>query len=374
MFYSVQPENEREAYKKYLQLTGALSNLFSDSPVPYLYYRAAENLFCLAFNADNLSRSDVSADAKKGTTGIGLKTFIHGNGKSFQKVAEFNAISSKLAGKEADYVVEKLIESRNLRIHSTLTQFGLDKMIYHCVTRGNGVNSLFECNMDKIDLTNLNITSVNHCSIKFTDNINEYSFNKSKSTLFKRFSFDNPVENIDIDILPNPYEYLSYLLEERILPIETVSKKIVYLPLYAPSSSDMQPAEKSGLNQWNASGRTRNANEVYIPIPLWVHKKFPDFFPNSNDFIFELELPNGSRLQSKLCQQGGKGLMSNPNRDLGHWLLRDVLKLPEGTLVSRDIFNVANIDSAIVEKITDSHYKINFASVGQYESFKETFE
>jgi len=34
-------------------------------------------------------------------------------------------------------------------------------------------------------------------------------------------------------------------------------------------------ADKSGLNQWNARGRDRNPNEVYIPIPAEIHKNFP---------------------------------------------------------------------------------------------------
>lgn len=373
MFYSAQPEDEREVYKKYLQLTGALSSLFSDSSVPYLYYRAAENLFCLAFNADNLSRSDVSADAKKDTTGIGLKTFIHGTGRSLQKIAEFNAISHQLRGKKTDEVIEKLVKSRNLRIQSTITLFGLNNMIYHCVTRKEGINSLFECGMDEIDLSNINITAENHNSIKFTDNKNEYSFNKSKSTLFKRFNFDIPLEQVDIEIIQNPFDSLSCLFEKSTLSIEHVSKKVVYLPLYAPSSEEMQPATKSGLNQWNAGGRERNANEVYIPIPAWVHRVFPGFFPDNNDFVFELELPNGDVLKSKLCQQGGKGLMSNPNSELGRWLLRDVLQLPEDVLVSREILDLANIDSAVVEKIEDNYFKINFASVGRYERFKEMY-
>jgi hypothetical protein len=39
--------------------------LFSESSTPYLYYRSAENVYCRAFVADNLARSDVSVDAVK---------------------------------------------------------------------------------------------------------------------------------------------------------------------------------------------------------------------------------------------------------------------------------------------------------------------
>ena len=38
----------------------------------------------------------------------------------------------------------------------------------------------------------------------------------------------------------------------------------IYLLLYG---RDHTVFEKSGLNQWNAKGRVRNLNEVYIPVP-----------------------------------------------------------------------------------------------------------
>jgi hypothetical protein len=86
MFYANQTNLEKNNYKKYLRVVGGLSHLFSESKIPYLYYRVAERIFCNAFNAEDLSRSDVSADAKKKGVGIGLKTFLAGNHKTFQKV------------------------------------------------------------------------------------------------------------------------------------------------------------------------------------------------------------------------------------------------------------------------------------------------
>src|SRR5699024_10945316 len=89
-FFKNQKECERKFYIELLQVTGSLSNLFAESENPFLYYRAMENIFCKAFDANNLSRSDVSADASKDKIGIGLKTFLHQNGRTYQKVAEFN--------------------------------------------------------------------------------------------------------------------------------------------------------------------------------------------------------------------------------------------------------------------------------------------
>ena len=75
MFYLNQNNSRKKEYKRNLELIGSLSNLFSESDVPFLHYRIAETLFCKSFDAEDLSRSDLSADAKKGEIGIGIKTF-----------------------------------------------------------------------------------------------------------------------------------------------------------------------------------------------------------------------------------------------------------------------------------------------------------
>ena len=146
------------------------------------------------------------------------------------------------------------------------------------------------------------------------------------------------------------------------------------MPLYATSSKDLEPGVASGVNQWNAGGRDRNQDELYIPVPAWIHKKFEGFFPNNNDDKFELELPNGTVLNAKMCQAGQKGLMSNPNKALGKWVLRDVLKVPVGTLVDRKYLDMIGIDSVIVFKISKTKYKIDFASTGKFEEFKRDIE
>ena len=81
-FFHKQLNLQQELYIELLQITGALSNLFAESKTPFLYYRTMENIFCKSFDADNLSRSDVSADAGKGKVGIGLKTFLHQIGRA----------------------------------------------------------------------------------------------------------------------------------------------------------------------------------------------------------------------------------------------------------------------------------------------------
>lgn len=87
---------------------------------PFLYYRAMENIFCKAFNADNLSRSDVSADAGKDGIGIGLKTFLQNNGSTFQKIAEFNKESYLFRTLTGLELIKKVSQMRNERIKSIM--------------------------------------------------------------------------------------------------------------------------------------------------------------------------------------------------------------------------------------------------------------
>ncbi|SHH69047.1 hypothetical protein SAMN02745135_01693, partial [Caloranaerobacter azorensis DSM 13643] len=99
MFLELQEKDRQKIYAEMLKSIGALSRLFSESSTPYLAYRVVENIFCMAFQADNLSRSDCSADAAKNGIGFGIKTFLNGNGRTLQKVAEFNKDANLFKGK-----------------------------------------------------------------------------------------------------------------------------------------------------------------------------------------------------------------------------------------------------------------------------------
>ena len=61
-----------------------------------------------------------SYDATKGKMGIGLKTFLNNNGRTFQKVAEFNNDSDKIRSfKNVEDIVHTVAELRNKRINVT---------------------------------------------------------------------------------------------------------------------------------------------------------------------------------------------------------------------------------------------------------------
>lgn len=320
-FYCNQPLIQVAKYKEYLSIVGSLSKLFSDSPSPYLYYRVAEKMFCKAFLANDLSRADVSYDACKYRIGIALKTFLRNNDNSLQKIAEFNKDIGSYSNKN---IAEKI-----------------------------------------------KILKANTSSILFEDGSYEYSFSLSKSTLMKRFLTKKFIDEFEIKILEEPLDELYSLINSKNLLLQKAKYlDTIYLPLYG---SKGKVYNNSGLNQWNAKGRLRDKDEIYIPIPKRFYKYNPNFFPNK-DIIFSLNLPNGKTIKAKICQDNNKALMSNPNKDLGKWLLRDVLKLKEGELVTDDLLNTYGIDSVRVDKISQEEYDINFSKQGSFEEFINKFE
>ena len=367
MFFVNQTKDETQKYIEYLRLVGCLSNLFSESKVPYLYYRVAEKIFCEAFHAEDLSRSDVSADAKKDSLGIGLKTFIAGNNKTLQKVAEFNADRNLYAKLEPKSLISKVSELRNNRIDFTEKTHNLESSIYHCVLRDSGTFKIFEEQMDKINIRNIRNIKAEKSSITFNDGIHEYSFLLSKSTLTKRFKTDNILLDFDVDMLEDPLLVLQECLSEKKEIISPQSPVLphIYLPLYGRNQTVF---EKSGLNQWNAGGRDRHHDEVYIPVPILVHQLFPNFLP-SRDTPFDLKFPDGETVNAKLCQENSKALMTQSNRKLGKLILRDGLKLKIGELATYDKLQLLGIDSVRIDKKSELEFEINFSKNGSFEAF-----
>jgi len=365
-------------YFKLLGKIGSLSRLFSDNTTPYLNYRVLENVFCYAFEAQNCARSDNAVDAlltaDQSKYGVGIKTYIASS--KLQKIAEMDALHNEIFQKNGIEQARYISFIRNKRISTARSMYGFEKSIYHCVTRKNGQMLVSEENMLEIDIENLRLTKDNTSTLSFIDitNKEQYSFSKAKSTLYKYFEHDAAqCFEIPIQILEDPIQWLlntSADVRMAIVkgPAEEESPHIC-LPLYSPRSADREPAKNSGLNQWNARGRERHEDEVYIPIPAWIHTAFSGFFPG-RDIDFELLLPNGNMLSAKVCQANDKALMSNPNKDLGHWLLREVLMVEPGHLVTREILDEAGVDTVIVWKTGELSYSMDFRPTGTYENFK----
>ena len=368
----MQTKEEQKKYIESLKIVGGLSNLFSDSTTPYLYYRIAEKIFCQSFLAKDLSRGDISLDASKANLGIGLKTFLKNNNKSLQKVAEFNKSRELYKEKDEYDTIYNISKLRNERIKFAENLSQVEQSIYHCVVRTSNKFYLFEESMNYIDIANITDVKKKKNTIWFNDGVSEYNFNLSKSTLLKRFYTNNFIDEFEIKILENPLEEIAKCLESKQILQDTSHKIIdtIYLPLYGKNHI---VSPKSGLNQWNASGRQRDYNEVYIPIPAKVHKYSKSFFPN-RDVQFTLHLPNGSHLNTKVCQDNSKALMSNPNKELGEWILRDVLNLKEGELLTYNKLEKIGIDSVRIDKIDNQNYKINFVVLDSYEEYLNYYE
>ena len=247
-----------DEYKELLKVIGSLSRLFSERNIPYLNYRIAENIFCRSFKAQNLARKDSSYDATLDRIGIGLKTFSLTSDNSLEKVAEFNSISSSLRELKGKKLAIEVAKARNERINFALRLYEVKEAIYHCVGRKEGVLEIFENDYLQIDLGNIKmLRSTNNNIVKFEDQHYEYSYNISKSTLFKRFTI-NESSSIEIDIVDDPFEILLNLKDDLFKKEEAESYDYVVLPLYSTQSKSREVAEKSGLNQWNAGGRQRD--------------------------------------------------------------------------------------------------------------------
>lgn len=354
--------NSNDKYFEMLGLMASLSKLFSENDVPYLDYRLTENLFCKYYNAINDARSCTAYDARFSCLGIGIKTFILNNNASTEKIAEFNKLRPYLADIKGEELAYKLSEFRNERMRFADDTFNVNESQYHIVGRSSGLLCVFNVPYERINVDKIRNVKDKGASISFEDDKNFYSFNRSKTVLMKRFEVPDVYRDVFVDILSDPLTLLEQLLNNKPKDIYRPIVKgydYVILPLYSTQQKGEVP-EKSGLNQWNAGGRLRNANEVYIPVPLKIHHLYPDFFPQ-RDEPFELQLPDGKKLSAKICQQGGKALMSNPNSDLGEWLLRKILKKKEGSIVTKLDLDTFGFDSIMVvntHKVNDEGLKI----------------
>ncbi len=359
-------------YLKLLKAVSKLSGLFSESAVPFINYRVAENIFCRSFDAENLSRSDTAFDANYNSIGIGLKTFVCNTNNKIEKIAEFNSLSRTLANYKGKDLAYKLAEYRNERIDLANRLYNIENSLYHIVARKDSELVLFETDYNKIDLNNIHSVKENKSSLQFEDRTNFYNFNYSKSTLFRRFHIPNNAFKLPVEILEDPYTLLLELFEDKVLKPAT-DKLIrgvnyVILPLYGYKKKEKFVFEKSGLNQWNAGGRKRDFGEVYIPIPSEIHKQFPNFFPD-RDKLFDLKIPTGEIFSAKVCQDNSKALMTNPNKALSDWLLRKVFQVKEGELLTIEKMEVLGFDSVIIIKDKDGNYKIDKAKTDSFENF-----
>lgn len=388
-------------YQQALVNACLLSGLFSDSDVPYIPYRLAENIFCYNLKSDDLTRNDMSFDSTVVHNGIkygiGVKTFVinQKNSGSFsystQKIAEFNKKGRTLSGKKNLELAKEISLLRNIRLNSDMKEYGVDKAFYHCILRfvDNTPERkkhllLMDFKYEPIDIDNIRLLndedkvddslndSFNNASITFTDGKGIYSYNLSKSTLFKRFY---PIEHLGVKIpvliAPNSHAILDKageLLNSINNSPTPAGFDEIFLPLYSFQKGEKKVYEHSGLNQWNAKGRPRKFGEMYIQVPKFIHNNFPTFFPK-NGKEFTLITPNGKEIKAKLCQGGFKALMSNPNTDLSEWFHPIILGGVADKIITYKHLEDVGKDSVRLEKIGDNRYYFSLAPIGSYDTF-----
>ena len=311
-----------------------------------------------------------------------MKTFTCNTNNSTEKVAEFNSLSRVLAEFKGKELAIKLGEFRNDRINLANRLYNIESSLYHIVARKEKELLLYETDYNTIDIANIHSVKDNKASLQFEDGNNFYSFNYSKSTLFRKFIIPDNAFRLPIDIIEDPYTLLLELFEEKVL--RTAKDKLikgvnfVILPLFSTRNlNEIEVGQSSGLNAWNAKPRPtqerRPYGEMYIPIPREIHKLFPNFFPEK-DKSFNLEIPTGEVFSAKVCQQNSKALMTNPNSALEKWLLRDILQLKEGELATMEKLNRLGFDSVIIIKQDNENFKIDIMKTNSYIDFINEIE
>jgi hypothetical protein len=418
--YSVQ---QREEYIKFLQVYGALSNLFRQKQgdmIPYLDSKFQETIFSKIFDSQNAdignTPHDVVSVFGNVRIGIGLKTWMNSK-PSFQKVMQLkryqNEINEFLKKKNLEDLAYKISEIKNERMKSDYKRLGLseDKNIYHYITRDEGRFIINECAYPLVDLNSLKKFSLTPTAFSWADGKKEYKYTFGDSQIHQKFDSSRKdtylLHKFDVKIIDDPFSFLleayfNFIHNARIANNDIVE---VYLPLYSYQSKEVET--RSGLNAWNAAPKNKGSetlrplNEVYIPIPREFHKRHPDFFiknifeferirenfngnkEDKSEIRFYLQLPNGKKIPSLVTQSNMKGLQSGSNTEydengkrygqsaLGQWLLVDVLGLKERKLVTRNWLEKKGTDSVRLWRKKDDYSIINidFAPFGAFEAF-----
>lgn len=378
MFYENQTKSNQKTYKAILKKVGEYSRLFSDSATPYLSYRIQENAFCYSFNMKNAARDDSAVDAVNKELGVGLKTWV---GTDDQKIAEFGKLLSQYEELNGIKLAKQIASYRNSRITVSKNLYGVQKLVYHIIKREPHKMHILEHDYDLIDVDKIKLLKNRgrENNLYFTDGKNEYHFSNSKHTLYMLFNKAKELDSFSVAILEDPFKAIlsSGTKVNRIIN-RLIEEDVLCAKIYSENKRNGKfVPEKSGLNQWNGKPRLntkngkstkRNPDELYIPLNGMDNVRAKKFFPPHKQ-SFNLHLPNGERLKASICQDNSKAVMSNPNKALGKWLLRDVFGLKEGTLVTYDMLLKFGIDSVIFTKIDSQNYRIDFTEIGTYEKF-----
>lgn len=409
-------KEQRSEYIKFLQVYGALTNLFRQKQgdlIPYLDSKFQETVFAKIFKGQNVDISNTPHDVLsifgEKRIGIGLKTWMN-NKPSFQKVMQLKRHQQEINEfkNDVEALAFKISEIKNEKMISDYNRLGLSENnnIYHYVTRDKGRFTINECAYPLIDTNNLKDFKETTKSFTWSDGNKDYKYTFGDSQIWQKFDSDKYnsiiLNQFDVNIIEDPFEFLMKAYLEIIESTKAVELEIteIYLPLYSYKHQEVK--EKSGLNAWNSaskvkgSNKPRPLNEVYIPVPIEFHKKHPSFFcndifsiidtrkgVNKQEVRFHLQLPNGKKIPALLTGDNLKNFQSGSNTEkdengnkygqdaLGQWLLIEVLGLKERKKVTKEWLESKGTDSIRLWRNKDDYKTINidFAPVGSFEHF-----
>lgn len=429
----MKPSYDLTKYLKLLKPVASLSYLFSDNEIPYVNSKFVERLYVRSSEAEDTAADNSSFDAIAPVkVGVGIKTFVSSRSakSETEKIAEFtkDANAGMFDGLDDEQLLRKAIELRNLRLASDANSYGLhiNNAIYHCLIRIEGGAIIQEEPMSLVDVPKLHPVDGQGRELReigdkviLSDGINTYSYNKSKRVLYKKFKVNIPpsaefgglinlpinknilnelsggifsgrldhADNFSVlETLQMPLIFASDNEDEETKPPRMSLKDSIILPLYSTKGGKKEVPEKSGINQWNAGGRLRKFGEAYIPIPSWIYRSYPNFLPLRNQY-FRLKLQDGTIQRAKICQDGGKALMTDPNDKLCAWFYSAIEpnltydKIMNRLLEKRpytyaDLVRVGK-DSVKITKATpglDYDFSLTFCPLDTFEDFKDIAE
>lgn len=412
---------QRDEYVKFLQVYGALTNLFRQKQgdmIPYLDSKFQETVFAKIFNSQNVDIGNTPHDVLSifgdMRVGIGLKTWMSSK-PSFQKVMQLKRYQDEINQYKSDpySLAYKISSIKNERMQSDYVRLGMSETnnIYHYVTRDEGRFVINESAYPLVNLGNLNNFNTSPTAFSWSDGHKDYKYTFGDSQIWQKF--DNTksdtllLDQFDIKIIEDPFEFLlkAYLQLIDSSTVETKTSIIeAYLPLYSYETKEV--GSKSGLNAWNAAPKNKGSatlrplNEIYIPIPKAFHDKNPCFFTkdmlsiiderkstigeaNRPEVRFNIKLPNGKTIPGLVTGDNMKGFQSGSNilRDdngkrygqaaLGQWLLVDVLGLKDRQIVTREWLAKKGTDSVRIWREEGDYMNIyiDFAPFGSFEAF-----
>lgn len=180
-------KEKRAEYIRFLQIYGALSNLFRQKqgdPIPYLDSKFQETIFSLVFQAENVDKGntphDILSIINQKRIGIGLKTWMHSK-PSYQKVMQIKSYQKEINEYKNNSMdlAYKISEIKNARMLQDYARLDLkeENNIYHYITRDHSKFVINECTYPLVNLNSIQNIICAENAISWEDGVKKYKYN-----------------------------------------------------------------------------------------------------------------------------------------------------------------------------------------------------